>query len=265
MCERTFGIEIEHYYPEGVAGCTAMLKREGLGPWTKNIHADGSGVEICSPVLKGKDGLEELSHVFSLLKRDGGRCTTRDGMHIHQGAPDFVGNKEAIVRLVKSWHLNQNLIDAFVDVSRHANGACQKWAEAHITQLEAAGWDGTSTAYYGSGPSNYYPGRRALNIAALSEHGTVEFRQHHGTLEFDEAQAWILFGHRFMDSVAERKNPFTCTDALDLLKRVRAPKAAEEVLAAKATGERKVAVPPFSRPTTTTRNLANISFQIPWE
>lgn len=224
MRSRQFGVEIELGYPGGVYAANKMLTSNGFEPWTYDIHEDGSGVEICSPILKGAEGFNALKSVMKLLVDNGGYVTTADGMHVHHDAPEFIDDEVAVARLVETWVNNQALVDSFVHTSRHNSWAARKdWNDpGAVEHLKANGRRRTGKV------------RGALNIAALDEHGTVEFRQHEGCLDFRVASAWIEFGQAMMDAALRRKEPvLTCRTPKELLYRIRTSEYASSVLLTK--------------------------------
>lgn len=236
MSERRFGVEIECGHPDGHNAVSRLLSRtRGLpAAWSRNIGLDGSGVEVRSPILRGKEGFKQLEEVFHVIVENGGFVTTSDGLHVHHDAPDFMGrtNFVNVVRLVESWATNQELIDRFVDpIRRNRRGACPKdWNDRTVNILketiEASGGAISLQTF-----RNVTGGRGALNVNALREHGTIEIRQHEGTLHFPTAKSWIIFGQYFLDSVVKRKKPMKYAEhPAVLLKRIRVPKDAFDSL-----------------------------------
>jgi hypothetical protein len=45
-----------------------------------------------------------------------------------------------------------------------------------------------------------FGGRRVLNLGAFSTHGTVEFRQHEATTNFDEIAKWVAFSQKMVET-----------------------------------------------------------------
>lgn len=234
VADRTFGVELEFNFQnspdydlrrDGLGGARSLLSQNGFSDWLRHIHGDGSGIEIPSPVLQGKDGLAELAAVLSLLNEYGGECTEDDGTHVHHGAEEFKHDKELVIRLLKSWKENQPYIFSMVDdyrVSGEGYLWCKPWSDAAIKQYEESD---TRVTYW----DRYY----SLNVNPLGRtHPTLEIRLHEGTLEYDKIAAWIKFGQYFIASCLNRKHPIkACGDADTLLKRVRVPKSAAEKLA----------------------------------
>lgn len=246
---RTFGVEIECGHPEDYDDVHALLLAGGCSrEWS--VGYDGSGVEARTPILKGPSGFKEFKKGMNIIRSTGGYVTHRDGMHVHHGTPELENNKALAVRLVKSWAVNQEVLNLFVNDHRKSGGGpCPPWHASHIAALERAverpedATQGIYDSYSGS-----YRGRRAwfgrcgprgaLNLRSLENHGTVELRLFEGTLDYDIAEAWVKFGQRFIDNVLkQRKRALSkASEPSELLKRVKLNKTASDRLLAKASG-----------------------------
>lgn len=236
MRDRAFGVEIECYFPGGPVRARDTLLAAGFRPWADQyIHQDGSGCEIPSPILRGQKGLNELQAVMALLRENGAYTSYEDGLHVHHDAPEFVEDDDLVTRLVTTWGANQEHISQFVAEYRRRNHwACETsaWREEHLENV-LRNKESYRNDPHLSQTKAWGQKFHALNISALSEHGTIEFRQHEGTLEFAYARAWIMFGQSFLETVKGRKKFFTCSDSADLLKKVKACKSASDVLMTK--------------------------------
>lgn len=231
---RSFGVEFEFgtYLQEDEDDYYAYyrvmndaMKREGFLDAGWEVGEDGTQFEITTPILSGANGFKEIKKFLAFLQQFDPYVTTQDGLHVHHDAPEFVDNPEMIERLVMSWMLNQDEIKKMVSRSRHRNYACPLW---DYEQLEAA-------RRYMKDGYFHTSGRKALNISALEEHGSIEIRLHQGTLDFDEIVSWVRFGQKFIDGVSKRKTPLgRAEDIEDLLKKVKVAKNSSRFLVIKA-------------------------------
>lgn len=204
LTQRRFGVEIEHGNAVGnYAAVLIEMKKakfpieEGqrvLGGGPPKCYtgtADGTGVEIRTPALNGKAGLNELRKVMDFLYGIGGYTTAADGMHVHHEAHEFAGNGEAILALTDSWIANRPILHKFVAKHRHSSYSCSPVAkiviENGIKQVAA------------NRPGGFPRGD--LNFGSLYRHGTVEIRLHEGTLNPDKATSWVVFGQAFIEKV----------------------------------------------------------------
>jgi len=227
VTDRRFGVEIEFDSNGlGTSGVTRLLRetfdRHNLRRWyfRDRLYYDGSELELATPILRGANGFKQLEVVMDTLQNAGCYVTGDDGLHIHHDAPEFTHNIENCIRLVKSWNANRHIICQFVDSERVEYWACPKWTDEDIQQLEEDKeipmWE-----------------RNDLNLNSLNKHGSIEIRLHEGTLDFEEARSWILFGQRFIDRVL-KYSMRESKDATNLLKKVRVSANAEKFLLNKA-------------------------------
>jgi hypothetical protein len=100
----TFGVEVECFLPRGAVQVGYHHAGRELGgefPAGWNAQSDGSlstrlpgyeGVEVVSPVLRGRYGLEEVKVVAALLGRMNARVNPTCGFHVHVGVASAAGN-----------------------------------------------------------------------------------------------------------------------------------------------------------------------------
>ena len=135
---RRFGVEIECGFPTGVMGVAKLFRfkqdeygriRPRADGW--KLGADGSGAELKTPPLKGEKGIAKVREAMERLKNAGGYVTSRDGMHIHHDAPEFVANPKLAVQLARSWMNNIGEIREMVHASRWSSNHCPRWDDEH--------------------------------------------------------------------------------------------------------------------------------------
>lgn len=264
--ERRFGVEIEcghtngyGYVAEQMAGAGFQLGSYRDGRY--NVGSDGSGVEVRTPILQGKEGFKELRKIFKFLNGLGCYVTQADGMHVHHDAPELINDPALTYKLVKAFVENRKSICTLVDPVRHQRAP---WDPTSLTMLE--GWSKGLTEM--EVPNRYYRpnsryadeqqrtrrvsisnrwGRNDLNISALNEHGTVEWRLHEGSLKINEALAWIMFAQKFMHKVLNGKGLKPVANREELLSRIRLAKKEREAI------ERKLAERDYPRRYASTR------------
>jgi hypothetical protein len=194
----TFGVELEVVATDRVAAGDRIDQLQGLIASFAGWRAvrDGSvnnGGEVVSPILKGEDGIRQLQQVCEVLKAAGFNANRSCGMHVHVGVRQFTIAQ--IGSVCRSMINNEQHFDSVVAESRRAsnNHFCQSNTRMtvpsqprNIAQLATAfngGWD--SVRHYT--PYRY----RKLNLQSYALHGTMEFRQHQGTVEAARAVAWV--------------------------------------------------------------------------
>jgi Putative amidoligase enzyme len=206
----TFGVELEFIVARGqsrgmiasaitLAGvdCRSETYNHNTGGHWK-ITTDASvgydaGAEIVSPVLRGEPGLEALAKVCRVLKNLGCKVNKKCGLHVHVGAREW--ELDAFKRLALIYANAETSIDSFMAPSRRgmANNYCQPVSINRGRLDRAVSMDDIAHAM------GQVPGRtnvrgaeryRKLNLMSFWQHGTVEFRQHQGTVEEDKACHW---------------------------------------------------------------------------
>lgn len=189
--DRRFGVEIEHH---GVAQSSSAQRMRELGlsaeaqdynhrvqsQW-KSITDASCGYEVVSPILSGENGFEQVALAMQAIREMGGSVSTRCGLHVHLDMSDLDG--AAIARFVETYVDAQAQINAMMPPSRRVNGFCRPWdrydLETVTRQLRS-----TRTV-------NYYERYRTINVCSFPKYGTIEVRQHQGTLNAAKIEAWI--------------------------------------------------------------------------
>lgn len=195
---RKFGVEIECYLPGGRHGYGADAVRNAL-PTGWKLKSDGSlgseGVEIVGPPLTGEAGLGALKTVLELLATNGATVNRRCGLHVHHDASDI--GRNGLVLFARSWAANQSLIDFLVAPSRRngQNSYCRPLTTSELQRM------GSWTTESRNLPDERY---RTVNLRSFVKYGTVEIRQHQGTLSYRKIEGWIKLAQGLLDSVSGR-------------------------------------------------------------
>ncbi|HWV45470.1 MAG TPA: amidoligase family protein [Nitrospira sp.] len=209
------GCEDSYEYSEGCEVAADLLSRNGFEHWLDDIHEDGSGVEIPSPILRGPQGLRELRNVMQLLSENGFRAGRADGMHVHHDAPEFT-DEGLLAHTVELWEDNFEHITRFVDPARRGT----TWASPRHERGYAERYE----EFKKSKKIADLPSWRtcALNIMPLRCHEpNIEIRLHEGTLDFRKAAAWIHFGQAFLWAAMrsyQKREVRVCADSLEVLR-----------------------------------------------
>lgn len=184
--ERCYGIEIEvqYGYEASAANNTVFASKE-----------DGSlynqGVEFCSPILQGDAGLSELANILQICNDNGAEVDNECGLHVHIDLRDF--NKQEFVRLFYILRKVESVTRLLVTEERNSNHFCS----ASLSQVrtdDRRGFDERIMDYCES-MQRY----SAYNFSAYYDHGTVEIRLHHGTLNYEEIRNWVLLHLSIVD------------------------------------------------------------------
>lgn len=225
--ERRFGVEIEcnritrqqAYDALVAAGIAAELEtynHSTRGYW--KVITDGSvsgtGLEIVSPILTGEAGITEMKLVMATLKAAGAGVDRSCGMHVHHDAGDL--SPEVLARFVSSYIDNQRFIDRFVSRSRRSTGSarwCRPISEHEKTNILRTISDDRS----GLGRYDRY---RSINVASYPRYGTIEVRQHQGSLDGRKAEAWVRLGQSLVfaaQAMTASEAPLLVADSVESL------------------------------------------------
>ena len=199
--ERTFGVEIEFF---GISAYAAQQAIEAAGVpvqherynhstrsyWKiiTDASVNGEGLECVSPILSGRSGFEAVEKVMTALREAGARVDRTCGLHVHHGVDDMSGN--ALANLVELYAGRQAAIDHLVAPSRRGSSQRNHYfmpLNEYEVREAAEMFRSNRTA----AQINRY---RTLNVRSFPLHGTIEIRQHQGTLNGKKAVAWIEFG-----------------------------------------------------------------------
>jgi hypothetical protein len=231
---RPFGVEIEcETDGRGIEGTKILLNRNNLRRWSR-ISYDGSEIEVKSPILKGKQGLVELKTVMELLRKNGYHTGEEDGMHVHFDVSDLT--VKDLIRIIQSWNHNHNNIEMFLDDVRVGNEYCGKYPE----KQDYRDYSGVHLENLSEENIRDFDGQKMFNVEPRFSLHTLELRQHHGTLNYEDAEAWILFGQAFIRYVAKRKTPINKLTIEQLLKYTKTYKSARENLVKRVNSKRVV-------------------------
>jgi hypothetical protein len=174
--------------------------------WT--IGSDGSvhganAIEIKSPILSGAKGLRTLRRFCGHLVRLGVTVNRSCGLHVHVGitnAQKKFSNDE-ILTIVKRYSEHQDAINTFlarsrtVTEGRSANGFCVP-VDRVVTGLEGVKAQQGESRFAALGIdtiARYGQHYDRVSVSSLNKYGTIEFRQHHGTVNGSKITNWIRF------------------------------------------------------------------------
>jgi hypothetical protein len=116
----------------------------------------------------------------------GGKVDKRCGTHVHLDTSDLDG--PAIARFVQLYVQHQDSIDELMPRSRRGNYYARRVDTGELATIVDAFSMMRSTPRGWSQDRRY----RTINVMAFPKHGTIEVRQHQGTLNFGKLRAWVM-------------------------------------------------------------------------
>jgi hypothetical protein len=229
---RKFGIEIEFLFSgtreaaaevvndallaEGLVGCVAEPYGHDGDRRTNGITSrrhwkvvpDGSisrGWELVSPPMSGFDGKRQLEIVTQALRDAGASVGSSTGLHVHHDARRLTSKQ--IGNAVALYTLHQREIDMLVSPSRRNLRWCAPNDYRRLADVvENGGFIQPTEMFVLAIAPNAGFRYRAVNVRAWIDHGTVEFRQHQGSLNARKIWDWVVFTQLFVTTAANRKS-----------------------------------------------------------
>ena len=214
LTNRTFGVELEFVgvHPRDVAA--AINNVDGIECHYEGYHhrttaywklvtdqsIDGLGGEIVSPILRGADGARQLELVINALDTlEGISVNVSCGLHVHLDVADLTVNE--IQTTYERYADYESQIDMIMPRSRRGNNS--RWCGS-ITNVKTRVKNvrTKSKAGLANAAGRYYK----VNLQSLSRHGTMEFRQHSGTINFDKIINWVSFLMAFVEKSKKLNN-----------------------------------------------------------
>lgn len=207
---RKFGVEIEFKGLDRTdaaralrtAGINVQIEGNVLCYHNTRSHwkivSDGSvhgGWELVSPPLSGNAGIDEVRKAATAMVEAGAFVDRECGLHVHVDANDL--SAATIVNLTKRYAQHENEINKLIPSFRHSCSWAQGMSNVATMVSDYLRSNPNATARQVCDRLNdrYYK----LNLMAYAVHGTVEFRQHSGTVDGTKIANWIMFCVTFVE------------------------------------------------------------------
>lgn len=162
-----------------------------------HIKHDGSlgsdaAIEVSTPPYRAVDNdLDELRRVLEALGGNGGYITRQCGLHLHQDAQNLPDR--AFIMLHTFYFQQQKNLNWFFPPSRRVddenyNDYCRGLKRIVLDNVARMKSGILETTRHG-----------VVNFSSYSLRGTIEFRQHSGSLKYDKILAWAAFTNSLME------------------------------------------------------------------
>lgn len=204
--DRKFGVELElvgitrEQAATALTGVGITVREEGYNHETRGhwkIVSDASvrgGFELVSPVLRGEAGLEEARKAATALDDMGATANRSCGYHVHLDAAGLTASD--IRAIVTRYADHESEIDAFMPPSRRGNENTYCGSIRPLAMSERFQRAGTIRDLVNAQGGRYFK----VNLQSYYTHGTIEFRQHSGTINAAKVTNWILFLQQFTET-----------------------------------------------------------------
>tara|TARA_Y200000002_G_scaffold135593_1_gene111769 strand:- start:176 stop:1144 length:969 start_codon:yes stop_codon:yes gene_type:complete len=199
MHEKTYMQALGRAFPCWIWKTDGSLRQDQFrSPY---IQRNYKGFELTSPCnLTFKDLVQQMKAVLHYMNEYKCKVNISCGTHVHHVGTRFTAKR--LQNLSNFAVANEKAIDGLVSESRRGN---QQWTKSNKDILDCGSWceQKRSTSFMESkgiqntqdvrvSQSDHYRYRH-LNLTAFGKHGTIEFRQHQGTLDFSKAVFWLAF------------------------------------------------------------------------
>jgi len=204
---RKFGVEIEFLATVSREEVVRKICSNGITCYDEGYNhddhidhwklvRDGScGLELVSPILSGEDGLRQIEAVCDALREVGAKVDTSCGLHVHVDARDL--SEKEVAKVFIAYSRYEPLFDALLPVSRRGNlnRFCLSIKDA--VSLAADYANNLQHTYRRQYGTRYLK----VNLESLIRHGSIEFRQHSGTIESEKINNWVVLMVGFVDEI----------------------------------------------------------------
>lgn len=220
------------------AHCQAQQYNHSVSSYWKIVSdstISPSGWEVVSPILKGFDGKDQIDAVCKALSDLDCTVNTSVGMHVHHDARGL--SAKQIGAVIGTYAAFQDILNYGVSRSRRGReyGGYNHTVDwGRITDNGNKNFDriptyGVTTSNRGTisgdqpfvSPSSsrnlitallyHMPHARNSSISigsSLNRHGTIEFRQHQGTVNATKVWAWVLITQSVVETQVQNRVRF---------------------------------------------------------
>ena len=219
---QTFGVELEFVMPRTLSPDTlaTLLTQAGVPTQVAmyghsiprdywKIVTDGSlphnGRELVSPPLQGQDGFDLLAKACRVLTSARVKITVSCGFHVHVGYR--AGTVNWLRNTVKMYAHYTPAVESLVSASRRRHGSRSTWCQpvrynAVTMDRALTAQEVVSAAYQTPRAGRHGTRYKAVNLESYWNYGTIEFRQHQGTVDARKAEMWVRFCLRLSTEAA---------------------------------------------------------------
>lgn len=149
-----------------------------------SIHGNDP-IECVSPVLEGNDnGFNSLKNCCKTLNEAEAKVNRSTGLHVHIGVNGMTD--QWFINIFKNYQKLERIVDTFMAPSRRSdnNTFCKS-----ISSFNFEYGINTIADVQRRLSSRYFK----VNPMSINRHGTVEFRQHQGTTDYEKISNWVRF------------------------------------------------------------------------
>lgn len=219
--------DVERIMQRELQGTGITVAREGYNHHVRNYwklvsdasvserinygSANAFGGELVSPVLQGQSGLDELFKVCAALNAcPNVKINIKCGLHLHLSWAN--PSVQQIKNIVARYAHFETDFDSMMPASRHDSQWCANISRDTPFLRSVARYTGTIRGLVRCGGPDRY---RKVNILPLRTYGSIEFRQHSGTTDFEKIKNWILLMSDFCDASQTQSSNISSVTSID--------------------------------------------------
>ena len=219
----TIGIEIEtvrenknniaRHLSQEISDITFMSEsyNHSTRPHWKVVDDATAGAELVSPILTNENVFDHITKICQSLNRMQSTDVSRScGLHIHLKWDGMT--IEHIKKIVSRYHLYQNDFDLIMPLSRreNRNTYCLALTDADVRRVKNFRGNRLYQMKNLLRNGSYSTRYKKINLESLAKYGTLEFRQHSGTIDHTKILNWVCFLVGFVKTtISQNENTFT--------------------------------------------------------
>jgi hypothetical protein len=174
------------------------------------------GFEVVSPPLSGADGAIQLQKVCQVLNDANAKVDRSCGLHVHHDANDF--DRQGMKNVLAFYAKFEKAIDWLMPKSRRGDTAFYSRTMVAFGSVERSvrtihNAPGNAWSQFNNAAARRY---HKVNLESFTRHGTIEFRQHSGTVDYKKIIAWVVFTQAVVEYA--RRNKVRATGQVTLSK-----------------------------------------------
>lgn len=233
MKQRNFGIEIEmsskihnindlikYIIPKQQYEYSATSNDKSNGKFWHLKKDYSTETELATPILKlsDKPKMNLLKKILKTLQLSDIKITKHDGIHVHIDCKDMDWNK-----LLISWiYLEESIKHLFPKYRTRNTYRDVSYSEPYLNKKNKK----IIAEYFEKLKQKSNNHHSAINFQWFEERGTVEFRWHEGSIDYDDLVNWVKFIHYFIEysmkvdltkALCSKIKNFDCCELIEIL------------------------------------------------
>lgn len=163
----------------------------------KLITDSSCGWELVSPPMTGHDGFRQIGIVCQALAMVGAVVTKSCGLHVHHDCNDLTAPQLANIFAV--YAKLEKTFDSMHPQSRRNNTYCQSLTYNHYNDVNRLLAQLKTVKTVSQLDAMFQDRYRKVNFRSYLKYGTIEFRQHAGTIDAAKICNWVMMTQQVVE------------------------------------------------------------------